>query len=166
VADAVAGEETPGFAHTVLVDLRARLRRSQHPAWYHNLCADPTAAVTVGGVSRHVRAREATREERERLWQRDLEVYPGWAAGFRPACGSRPPAAGKRTPPDVTPWRSASYTPRPMGQLTPPSIRGYGIRRINSAALTTLPGIGSPAAPGQAATYGNTRRLLDSTCIS
>ena len=28
VADAVAGEETASFAHTVLVDLRARLRRS------------------------------------------------------------------------------------------------------------------------------------------
>jgi hypothetical protein len=28
VADAVAGEETASFAHTVLVDFRARLRRS------------------------------------------------------------------------------------------------------------------------------------------
>jgi len=31
VADALAGEETASFAHTVLVDLRARLRRSQDP---------------------------------------------------------------------------------------------------------------------------------------
>ena len=31
VADAVAGEETASFAHTVLVDLRARLRRSADP---------------------------------------------------------------------------------------------------------------------------------------
>jgi hypothetical protein len=31
VADAVAGEETASFAHTVLVDLRARLRRSKDP---------------------------------------------------------------------------------------------------------------------------------------
>jgi DDE family transposase/transposase-like protein DUF772 len=31
VADAVAGEETASFAHTVLVDLRARLRRSGDP---------------------------------------------------------------------------------------------------------------------------------------
>jgi Transposase domain (DUF772)/Transposase DDE domain len=31
VADAVAGEETASFAHTVLVDLRARLRRSEDP---------------------------------------------------------------------------------------------------------------------------------------
>ena len=31
VADAVAGEETASFAHTVLVDFRARLRRSQDP---------------------------------------------------------------------------------------------------------------------------------------
>ena len=31
VADAVAGEETASFAHTVLVDLRARLRASADP---------------------------------------------------------------------------------------------------------------------------------------
>jgi hypothetical protein len=31
VADGVAGEETASFAHTVLVDLRARLRRSADP---------------------------------------------------------------------------------------------------------------------------------------
>jgi len=31
VADAVAGEETASFAHTVLVDFRARLRRSADP---------------------------------------------------------------------------------------------------------------------------------------
>jgi hypothetical protein len=31
VADAVAGEETASFAHTVLVDFRARLRRSEDP---------------------------------------------------------------------------------------------------------------------------------------
>jgi len=31
VADAVAGQETASFAHTVLVDLRARLRRSKDP---------------------------------------------------------------------------------------------------------------------------------------
>jgi Transposase domain (DUF772) len=31
VADAVAGDETASFAHTVLVDLRARLRRSADP---------------------------------------------------------------------------------------------------------------------------------------
>ena len=34
----------------------------------------------MGGVARRVRASEAVGEERERLWRRGLEVYPGWAA--------------------------------------------------------------------------------------
>ena len=63
----------------------------QHPAWYYNLCAHPEATVTVGGVSRRVRAHEATGEERDRLWQRDLEIYPGRTAYERRAANRRIP---------------------------------------------------------------------------
>jgi len=39
------------------------------PAWWLNLRALPDATVELkGGASRHVRAREADGEERERLW--------------------------------------------------------------------------------------------------
>ena len=68
-----------------LVVIGSNWGQRRHPAWYHNLCAHPEATVTVGGVSRRVRAHEATGEERDRLWQRDLEVYPGRTAYERRA---------------------------------------------------------------------------------
>jgi Transposase DDE domain/Transposase domain (DUF772) len=49
VADAVAGEETASFAHTVLVDLRARLRRSEDPdRIFRVTCALARQAGLVG----------------------------------------------------------------------------------------------------------------------
>jgi deazaflavin-dependent oxidoreductase (nitroreductase family) len=60
-----------------LVVIASNWGQRQHPAWYYNLRAHPEATVTVDGVARHVRAHEATGEERDRLWQQDLEVYPG-----------------------------------------------------------------------------------------
>jgi deazaflavin-dependent oxidoreductase (nitroreductase family) len=50
-----------------------------HPAWYYNLRAKPEGVVTVDGVSRRFRAHEAEGEERSRIWQEGLTVYPGWA---------------------------------------------------------------------------------------
>ena len=53
-----------------------------HPAWWLNLEATPDAVVRLAGQApRPVRARAATGEERERLWQRwaavdqDLDAY-------------------------------------------------------------------------------------------
>jgi deazaflavin-dependent oxidoreductase (nitroreductase family) len=60
-----------------LVAVASNWGRRHHPAWYYNLCAHPTATVTVGGVSRRVQAHKVTDEERDRLWQQNLEVYPG-----------------------------------------------------------------------------------------
>jgi deazaflavin-dependent oxidoreductase (nitroreductase family) len=74
-----------------LVVIASNWGQRHHPAWYHNLCAHPTATITVGGVSRRVRAREVVGEERERLWQRDLEVYPGRAIYERRAANRRIP---------------------------------------------------------------------------
>jgi deazaflavin-dependent oxidoreductase (nitroreductase family) len=51
------------------------------PAWWLNLQARPDAMVDVGGGSLAVRGREATGEERERLWARwqefgdDVDAY-------------------------------------------------------------------------------------------
>jgi deazaflavin-dependent oxidoreductase (nitroreductase family) len=63
--------------------------RANHPAWYHNLRANPHASVTVGGVTRAVEARELTGEERERHLQRSLEINPGWARYRRRAAATR-----------------------------------------------------------------------------
>jgi deazaflavin-dependent oxidoreductase (nitroreductase family) len=74
-----------------LVVVASNWGQGHHPAWYHNLRAHPTATVAAGGVSRRVRAYEATGEERERLWQLDLEVYPARAAYERRAANRRIP---------------------------------------------------------------------------
>jgi deazaflavin-dependent oxidoreductase (nitroreductase family) len=50
-----------------------------HPAWFHNLRANPETTVQVGPEVRPVRARLATDEERERLWAQFVSVYPGYA---------------------------------------------------------------------------------------
>ena len=50
-----------------------------HPAWYHNLRANPEGEVTVDGTTRRFRAYEAEGEERARIWEEALAVYPGWS---------------------------------------------------------------------------------------
>jgi deazaflavin-dependent oxidoreductase (nitroreductase family) len=48
----------------------------KHPAWFHNLRANPDTAVQVGSERRAVRARVANPEERARLWPRVVDAYP------------------------------------------------------------------------------------------
>jgi F420H(2)-dependent quinone reductase len=48
----------------------------RHPAWYLNLKDHPETTAWWKGKKRHVRAREATGEERERLWKLMTEGYP------------------------------------------------------------------------------------------
>ena len=50
----------------------------KHPAWFHNLEANPETTVQVGMERRPVRARVATEEERERLWPRAVASYGGY----------------------------------------------------------------------------------------
>jgi deazaflavin-dependent oxidoreductase (nitroreductase family) len=50
-----------------------------HPAWFHNLVANPDTVVEVGEETIPVRARVATGEERERIWSRQKELMPGFA---------------------------------------------------------------------------------------
>ena len=47
-----------------------------HPAWYLNLRANPDAMVEVGDREVRVRAEEADSEEKARLWQKMVEMYP------------------------------------------------------------------------------------------
>ena len=48
----------------------------KHPAWYHNLKANPQTSAQIGPERRPVRAREATPTERERIWKRAVELWP------------------------------------------------------------------------------------------
>jgi deazaflavin-dependent oxidoreductase (nitroreductase family) len=50
----------------------------KHPAWYHNLKANPDTTVQVASHQIPVRARVATPEERERLWTMAVKAYHGY----------------------------------------------------------------------------------------
>ena len=51
---------------------------SAHPAWYLNLRANPEATVEIGDREVRVRAEEADSEEKSRLWQKMVEMYPAY----------------------------------------------------------------------------------------
>ncbi len=50
----------------------------KHPAWFHNLKANPDTTVQIGRERRAVHARVATPGERERLWPRVVKAYRGY----------------------------------------------------------------------------------------
>ncbi|CAN5743423.1 nitroreductase/quinone reductase family protein [soil metagenome] len=47
-----------------------------HPAWYLNLKANPETTVEVGDRKVRVKAEEVDAEEKIRLWQKMVEMYP------------------------------------------------------------------------------------------
>jgi deazaflavin-dependent oxidoreductase (nitroreductase family) len=51
----------------------------KHPVWFLNLEANPDVGVEVGRTRERRRARQATPEERERLWPKVVEMYGGYA---------------------------------------------------------------------------------------
>ncbi len=51
----------------------------KHPAWFHNLRANPDATIQVGRQRRAVRARVASSEERPRLWEKAVKSYSGYS---------------------------------------------------------------------------------------
>ena len=50
----------------------------RHPAWFHNLRANPDTKVQVGTRKVDVRARVATAAERKRLWPKVVDAYGGY----------------------------------------------------------------------------------------
>jgi deazaflavin-dependent oxidoreductase (nitroreductase family) len=62
-----------------LVVVASNFGRHDHPAWHHNLRANPDATVVVDGVAHAVRAAVVQGEQRARLWREGLKVYPGWS---------------------------------------------------------------------------------------
>jgi deazaflavin-dependent oxidoreductase (nitroreductase family) len=51
----------------------------KHPAWYHNLKANPDTTVQIGSERRPVRARVAGASERGRLWDKAVQTYGGYS---------------------------------------------------------------------------------------
>jgi deazaflavin-dependent oxidoreductase (nitroreductase family) len=62
-----------------LVIVASKGGHPRHPAWFHNLRANPETSVQLGSERRPVRARVATAEEQRRLWPRAVEAYRGYA---------------------------------------------------------------------------------------
>jgi deazaflavin-dependent oxidoreductase (nitroreductase family) len=48
----------------------------EHPLWYRNLAANPDVHVQVGPRSFAARARTAGPEDRQRLWELAVQVFP------------------------------------------------------------------------------------------
>jgi deazaflavin-dependent oxidoreductase (nitroreductase family) len=51
----------------------------RHPAWYHNLVANPVVTVEDGTFTYEAQATVLTGEERDRAFARAVEADPGWA---------------------------------------------------------------------------------------
>ena len=50
-----------------------------NPDWYHNLRANPEVSAEIGSETRRFRARVATADERNRIWEKQKRDYPGFA---------------------------------------------------------------------------------------
>jgi deazaflavin-dependent oxidoreductase (nitroreductase family) len=50
----------------------------KHPAWFHNLQANPDTTVQIGSELRPVHARIATVDERPALWAKAVAAYHGY----------------------------------------------------------------------------------------
>lgn len=61
-----------------LVIVASKGGHPRNPAWFHNLRANPETIVQVGSRKVPVRARVATPAERDRLWEKAVEVYDGY----------------------------------------------------------------------------------------
>lgn len=70
-----------------LAIIASNFGQRHYPGWYYNLRAHPDVTVTREGVPRTYTAREATPDERARLWQQALAIYPGYHAYERRAAG-------------------------------------------------------------------------------
>lgn len=74
-----------------IVLLASNFGGERHPAWYHNLRANPRAMVTLAGRTVPYHAREAAGPERDELWRKALAFYGGYNAYQRSAGPRRIP---------------------------------------------------------------------------
>ncbi len=62
--------------------------QQHHPAWYYNLRAHPEVQLTDEGQTVTYLARETDGAERERCWQRAVDLYSGYAR-YKERAGQR-----------------------------------------------------------------------------
>ena len=61
-----------------LVIVASKGGNPRHPAWFHNLRANPDTTVQIGSERRAVHARVADPDERARLWPKAVAAYAGY----------------------------------------------------------------------------------------
>jgi deazaflavin-dependent oxidoreductase (nitroreductase family) len=49
-----------------------------HPAWFHNLKANPDVEIMMSGKNRPMRARVATPDEKSEMWPKVVAKYKGY----------------------------------------------------------------------------------------
>lgn len=76
-----------------VVLIASQTGKPTHPGWFHNLSANPDIELWAGGRGGAYRARQAEGEERDRLWLRATQLYPGYDDYQR-----RADSAGRRIP--------------------------------------------------------------------
>jgi deazaflavin-dependent oxidoreductase (nitroreductase family) len=76
-----------------IVLVASKAGAAKHPAWDHNLKANPKVDVLASGRSGAYVAAEAQGEERTRLWEEVNDLYAGRAREFVAASHLRPVAA-------------------------------------------------------------------------
>ena len=64
--------------------------RSKNPAWYYNLRANPDAAIRIREQVMKVHAKEASAEERDRLWPVLVKMFSAYD-GYRKKTNRRIP---------------------------------------------------------------------------
>lgn len=71
------------------VVIASNFGRESHPAWSHNLRADPHAVVEEHGRARPVVARELTPAEQDRVWPQAIALWPGYQTYRETTAGIR-----------------------------------------------------------------------------
>ena len=70
-----------------LILIASNWGQAKHPAWYHNLKANPAVEVTRRGETRRMTGRELAGAEREAAWAQAVALYPGYQAYLARAKG-------------------------------------------------------------------------------
>ena len=71
-----------------IVLIASKAGAAKHPAWYHNLRANPEATVWAKGRSGRYRASEIEGPDYDRLWKKAAEYYAGYDV-YRERAGER-----------------------------------------------------------------------------
>lgn len=84
-----------------LILIASNWGQAKHPAWYHNIKANPAVTVSHGGKTRHYTARELAGAERAAAFARAAALYPGYD-GYAQRAGREIPVVGLEAEDDAS----------------------------------------------------------------